>query len=188
MRTGSLLNLKERLDTLDDRSSNICESIAHLVRWYGKLNPQLDKNWCDAATLTPYVVESGANDWGAEEKLFGEDDILEEVGNTLVAGVLSVFLPIANTSGTASRLQFVWGTGTMAEGVASKQYIELMYMKAANNAVFTPRNLWGPIIPFFIDGLPVKLWARHWNATNAATISFFLGLSGNEVALVEPHG
>jgi hypothetical protein len=129
---------------------------------------------------------SGNNAWGAEEKLFGEDDTLVEVGDDLVAGVISVFLPVANTSNTVYRVQFVWGTGTMLEGVASKQYMELMYLKAASNAVFTPRNLWGPIIPFFIDGLPVKVWARLWNATNAATLSFFLGLSGNRIAEV-PH-
>ena len=158
---------------------NSCDTLNSKLRWYGKLNPQTATNWCDGATLNPYVVASGNNAWGLEEKLFGVDDVLAELGTTgLVAGGFNVFLPVANTSNTTSRLRLIWGTGTMAEGITANQYDELMYHKVATNAVYTPRNIWGPIIPFFIAGLPTKVWAQHWNLTNATTISFFLGVNG----------
>jgi len=157
---------------------HISQSLNKRVRWYGKLNPQTATNWCDGATLNPYVAVSGNNTWGAGEQLFGTLDVLAELGTGIVAGGLNVFLPVANTSNTVSRLRFIWGTGTMADAITAGQYMELMYLKVATNAVFTPRNLWGPVIPFFIAGLAVKVWAQHWNLTNATTISFFLGVNG----------
>ena len=159
-------------------SPHICATLNKKVRWYGKLNPQTATNWCDGATLNPYVVVSGNNTWGAGEQLFGTLDVLTELGTGFVAGGLNVFLPVGNTSNTVSRIRIIWGTGTLADAVTAGQYFELMYLKAATNAVFTPRNLWGPVIPFFIATLPVKVWAQHWNLTNATTISFFLGVNG----------
>jgi hypothetical protein len=157
---------------------HINDTLNKRVRWYGKLNPQTATNWCDGATLNPYVAVSGNNTWGAGEQLFGTLDVLAELGTGIVAGGLNVFLPVGNTSNTVSRLRFVWSEVDVATGVAAGQYMELMYLKVATNAVFTPRNLWGPVIPFFINGLATKVWAQHWNFTNATTISFFLGLNG----------
>jgi hypothetical protein len=157
---------------------HICGSLNPITRWYGKLNPQTATNWCDAATLNPYVVASGNNAWGLEEKMFGTLDVLAELGTGLAAGTIKVFLPVANTSNTTSKLRFIWGTGTMAAGIAANQYVDLMYHKVATNAVYTPRNIWGPVIPFFIAGLPTQVWAQHWNVTNLATISFFVGMCG----------
>ena len=154
---------------------HICEQLNHIERYYGKLNPQTATNWCDGATLNPFVAISGANTWGVEEKLFGEDDILAELGTGFLAGGFSMFLPVANTSDTTSRLRIIWGTGTMAASIGLNQYTELMYHKLAANAVFTPRAIACPVVPFFIAGLPVKVWMQHWNITNLATISFFLG-------------
>jgi len=148
----------------------------HIERWYGKLNPQTATLWADGATLNPYVAVSGDNDWGAGEQLFGADDILPELGTGFSKGAFDMFLPVANTSDTTSRLRIVWGTGTLAAAVAANQYTELAYHKLAANAVYTPRKIASTIIPFFIDGLPTKVWAMHWNATNLATISFFLGV------------
>ena len=158
--------------------THICESLNKRVRWYGKLNPQTATNWCDGATLNPFVAVSGINTWGAGEQMFGTLDVLAELGTGFLARGLNVFLPVENTSNTVSRLRFVWGTGTLADAVIANQYTELMYLKVSTNAVFTPRNTWGPVIPFFIATLPVKVWAQHWNLTNATTISFFLGVNG----------
>lgn len=154
---------------------HICESLNHTERWYGKLNPQTATNWCDGATLNPYVVVSGNNTWGAEEQLFGTADILAELGTGFNAGGFDMFLPVGNTSNTTSRLRIVWGTGTCAQSVVLNQYTELMYHKAAANTVYIPRAIACPVIPFQIAGLDVKVWMQHWNVTNATTISFFLG-------------
>jgi len=148
----------------------------HIERWYGKLNPQTSTLWADGATLNPYVAISGDNDWGAGEQLFGADDILPELGTGFSNGAFDMFLSVANTSDTTSRIRIVWGAGTLAAAVTANQYTELMYHKLAANAVLTPRRISSPIIPFFIDGLPTQVWAQHWNATNLATISFFLGV------------
>jgi len=157
---------------------HICQTLNKKVRWYGKLNPQTATNWCDGATLNPFVAVSGNNTWGAGEQMFGTADVLTELGTGFVAGGLNVFLPVGNTSNTVSRLRFIWGTGLMADAITAGHYFELMYLKVATNAVFTPRNLWGPVIPFFIATLPTKVWAQHWNFTNATTISFFIGANG----------
>ena len=165
-------------DLYSPNDPTIKQTISKKVRWYGKLNPQTATKWCDGATLNPFVAVSGNNAWGAGEQMFGADDVLTELGAGLVAMGMNVFLPIANTSSTTSRLRFIWGTGTMADAITANQYDELMYHKQAANAVFTPRNLWGAVIPFFIAGLPVKVWVQHWNLTNATTISFFIGVNG----------
>jgi len=154
---------------------HIGEQLNHMERYYGKLNPQTATLWCDGATLNPFVAISGNNTWGVEEKLFGADDVWVELGAGFLAVGFNMFLPVANTSDTTSRLRIIWGTGTMAAAIALNQYTELMYHKLAANAVYSPRPIACPVIPFSIAGLQIKVWAQHWNLTNLATISFFLG-------------
>ena len=64
---------------------HIAAAVSKVVRWYGKLNPQTATNWCDGATLNPYVAISGADTWGVEEKLFGTGDVLTKLGTGYVA-------------------------------------------------------------------------------------------------------
>jgi len=155
----------------------------HRVAWYGKRNPQTATEWCDQATvISPYVVTSGNNTWGAdaldEAQLFGADDvILLGTGTGYMAGGFDMMLTVSNSSITASRLRLVWGTGTLLASVALGQSSENMFVKPVAG-VQIPRSISSPVIPFYIAGLPIKVWMQHWNASDDATIGFYIGVHG----------
>jgi hypothetical protein len=161
------------------------EHLHHKVRWYGKKAVQTATEWCDGNTISsPYIATSGNNDWGTggtdPAQLFGTADELIELGPGLVSGDFDLLHIIANTSDTTYKLRLVWGTGTLAEAITANQYSEIMYIRKSSDSVRIPRLIACPNIPFFIGGLPVQIWMVCWNATNDATISFFIGAHGYE--------
>jgi hypothetical protein len=163
---------------------NLDRYCAHRAIYFGKLNPQTATLWADPATLNPYIATSGNNTWGAdagdEALLLGSGDAaLYGVPRGYVACMPSEILVIANTSATVSRLRVVWGTGTMAAAIAAGQYSDTIFANAIVGAalnVVCPLST--PVVPFTVGGLNTKAWVQHWNVTNDATVSFFIGMIG----------
>ena len=154
----------------------------HVVRWFGKLNPQDATHWAvtvDGHLAQPYRATSGNGvycaDAGDEAQLFGADDIPIP---GMLRGDFNEVLPIANSSNTLYLCRIVWGTGTLAASVGLGQYSEFPFFRPAadNNrkVMVTPT----PKIPTFIGGLPVKVWLQAQNATDNATIDFIVGVHG----------
>lgn len=161
----------------------------HLVRWFGKLNPQTATNWCvtmDGHLTQPYRAISGAGVYGAdandEAQVFGTADI--PIPGMLV-GDFDEMLVVANSSNTVYLNRIVWGTGTLAAAVAAGQYSEFPFLRAAADNVRKVMIVKVPLIPIKIGGLDVKIWVQTSNVTDNATIDFFIGVHGYSFAEVD---
>jgi hypothetical protein len=151
------------------------EHLHHKTRWYGIRSPQTETQWADALSMLPFVAISGLNTWGAdlndEVQCFGAGDVLAELGTGLVCGDFDLILVTTNSSATLSRLRLIWGTGTMADAITANQYTDLLYSRTNSDTTRIPRQFASPRLT--IDN---KIWMQHWNASNNATISFYLGV------------
>ncbi len=146
-----------------------------LRRWYGKRNPQTATQWADGTTLVlPYHAISGAATWGAdandEALLFGTADTLEP---GYLCGDFDEILVVANSSSTVYRIRFIWGTGTMAEAIIASQWSEIMFFRPNADNNRKVQVLHTPLID-----INDKIWAQCANATDNATIDFYVGVHG----------
>jgi len=163
-------------------ASYIEDHLHHYVRWFGKLNPQTATNWCvtmDGHLAQPYRVISGngayGSDPGDEAKLFGTADIPI---TGMLNGDFNEILPLANSSNTVYLLRIAWGTGNLAAAIAAGQYTEFPFFRpsADNNRKIT--IVTSKKIPTLVAGLPTQIWCQCQNASDNATIDFFIGVHG----------
>ncbi len=141
--------------------------------WYGISADQSGNDWALQETLNPYRATSGDNTWGTAgtdpAKLFGTADTPIFVGGE--RGDYHRILIIDNTSATVYKLRIVWGSGTNLEAVAAGQYSEFMFIKEVADK---NRKILDVMTPKIAAGS--KMWMECWNATNDATIDFFIGV------------
>jgi hypothetical protein len=145
-------------------------------RWRGIIAVQTATDWADDV-LTPFVAISGNNDYGAdaddEAQVLGTDDTPVIAGMTMFD--MHRFLVVDVDHDTPYKLRVVWGTGTMAAGIAAGQTSEVMIMFDAANPTESagiPVDLKMPRLRCGID----KVWVQAWNATDDSEISFLVGL------------
>jgi hypothetical protein len=143
-------------------------------RWFGKSADQSGNNWA-ADTLTPYQCISGNGVYGAdaddEALVIGSDDTPTESGfdefdlHRLLIVEVSVF--------STYKMRIVWGTGTMAEAINAGDCSEFMlkFDTVGNVSAHFPVDLQMPDLD---SG--TKIWAQCKNATDNATVDFFVGL------------
>lgn len=145
-------------------------------RWFGKLAVQTATDWADNNIATPYRVTSGANAYGTdandEAQVIGTADTPAMAGN--VRFDLHRIFIVAASSETVWKLQVIYGTGTMADAIAADQYSTFMLKvdAAASSSPALPVDI---MMPRGTCGV-TKVWMRGWNATNNATLDFFVGL------------
>jgi hypothetical protein len=156
-----------------DEAEYIEEHMHHKVIWYGK-NADQTTYWASANTLTPFRATSGANAYGTAgtdpAKCFSTSDNLSELGTGLVSGDFDEVLFVGNSSSTVYKLRLIWGTGTVAEAVTAGQLSETMFYRDNADKSRQPR-LWStPKI-----GVENAIWVECWNASDDATIDFFVG-------------
>lgn len=143
--------------------------------WFGKSADQSGSDWA-ADTLTSFQAISGNGVYGAdandEAKILGSSDTPFLTGSQkfdlhriLVKGV---------SAGTPYKLRIVWGTGTMAAAITALQYAETMVQFDSAN----PQLSAGIPIEIQMPRLAVgtQVWIQAKNATDNATIDFFIGL------------
>jgi len=129
-------------------------------------------HWADEASLNPFEVISGADDFGPdaddEAQVLGTEDTPAITGNIQYdAGRVQI---VATSSTTPWVLRLIWGTGTMGDAETAGQYSDVPFMKESPAGwsslveVRMPRSKCG------ID----KLWARGKNASNNATLDFLI--------------
>lgn len=142
-------------------------------RWFGISADQSGNDWALQETLNPYRATSGDNAWGTSgtdpAKIFGTEDTPIFVGG--VRGDFHRILITANSSSTPYKLRIVWGTGTNVEAVAAGQYSEFMFTK---DVADKNRKILDIMTVKITSGS--KMWIECWNATNDATIDFFVGV------------
>lgn len=140
--------------------------------WFGKSADQSGNNWGTVSGLTPYQAISGNGDFGSdaddEAKVLGSDDTPVFSGMTLVD---CHRLMIDDTSRTTPYImRLIHGTGTMAEAIAAGQYSIFIYKKES------AAGRGGPV-EFRMNrhAVGTKVWVQCKNATDNATVDFFLG-------------
>jgi len=156
-------SITETLATVFD----IEEHSHNYERWLGKLAVPAGGKVADEATLTPFQAASGSNTWGTPIQLLDVND------TPLVAGKPRFDphrIAVVDTSQTTTyRIRIVVGD-TYAAGIAANTYTEVMLRVAAATRM-VPIDI---RIPNQLSG--TKLWASVWNATNLATVDFFIGV------------
>lgn len=144
------------------------------ARWFGKKAVQTATDWADD-TLTPFQAISGNGAYGSdandEAQVFGTAD-------TVIAGQtkfdMSRILVVASSVTSIYKLRLVYGTGTMADAIAAGQYTETMAVVASASSRIAAEDIRMPRLTIGTD----KVWLQCWNATNNATIDFFVGIHG----------
>lgn len=140
-------------------------------RVFGLRIPQTGTNWADPATLTPYVVTSGNNTWGASVQGLGTGDTPVFAGSVRFDHRRIVVT--ANSSNTVGRLRIIWGSPsqTDVQAIAAGQWSEEPYIRDSGSVQRGD-------FEFRLLQIPVgwKVWYQYWNATNLATISFLAGI------------
>ena len=140
-------------------------------RWFGKKAAQTATDWGDQASLAPYRAISGDGVFGAdtddEALVIGADDTPAIAGMTIFDA--HRILITAASNATDWVLRIIYGEGTMAAAESAGQYTDVMVQQAKKGSpidVLMPR----------CDCAVRKLWVRAKNATNNATIDFFIGI------------
>jgi len=140
-------------------------------RWFGKLGVQTGTDWGEEASLAPYRAISGNGVFGAdpndEALVLGTDDTPAIAGMTRFDA--HRLLITAASNATDWVLRVIYGTGTMADAESAGQYSDVMVQEARKGA---------PIEIIMTRGTcgSTKVWVRAKNATNNATIDFFIGI------------
>jgi hypothetical protein len=144
-------------------------------RWFGKLGSQTATDWADD-TLTPYRAISGDGAYGSdandEAQVLGAADT-PSIADKTHFDIHRIFITAVSVD-TVYKLRIVYGTGTMADAVTAGQYSEAMVKFDRLN----PQQSAG--IPFDVMmprcAVGTKVWVQAWNATNNATVDFFVGI------------
>ena len=140
--------------------------------WFGKSADQSGNNWGTVGSLTPYQAISGNGDFGSdaddEAKVLGTDDTPVFSGMTLVD--CHRLMVDASSRATPYVLRIIVGTGTMAEAIAARHYSLFIYKKES------AAGRGGPVdFMMHRHAVGTKVWIQCKNATDDATIDFFLG-------------
>lgn len=162
---------KHSLEKIGDEVYETEHHLHNRERWFGKKGTPTGTDWGDQASLTPYRVISGNDDFGQdagdEAELLGVDDTPAITGMTLFDAHRVMIEASSNANSWVLRL--VYGTGTMADAETAGQYTDFMVTEARKGApveVISERGTAGA----------TKCWLRGKNATNNATLDFFIGI------------
>ena len=140
-------------------------------RWFGKKAVQTATDWGDEASLTPYQAISGAGVFGADDNdealVLGTDD------TPAISGMLTYdahrILITAAGNATDWVLRLIYGTGTMEAAESAGQYTDIMVQEAKKGS---------PIRIIMLRSVcsECQTWLRAKNASNDATVDFFIGI------------
>ena len=144
-------------------------------RWFGKLAVQTATDWADNNIATPYRCISGLNAYGVdandEAKVIGTADTPVLLG--WVKYDIHRILIVDSSSTSIWKLQVIYGTGTMAAAIAADQFSTIM-VKVDAAAGQTPNVPCEIMMPRGTCA-STQVWVRGWNATNNATLDFYVG-------------
>jgi hypothetical protein len=172
---GDVTTLLADVAAVDAEVTEIEKHLHNRERWFGKLAVQTATDWADN-NLTPFRAISGNNVYGAdpndEALVLGTDDTPIFAGNTRY-DAHDLFV-VAASSTTVYKLRFVYGTGTMADAIAAEQYSTTM-IKIDPAVQSSPAVVHPIMMPRGTCGA-TQLWVQAWNATDNATIDFFIGV------------
>lgn len=151
--------------------------IAHFVNrelWLGKLAVQTATDWAEEFSLTPFRAISGNGDFGSDAS--DEAQVIGTADTPIFAGQTHFKLfritIVASSVTTPYSIRIIWGTGTMADAIVANQYTSLTL--TFDNFASVPFDI---VLPELLNGN--KIWVQCKNATDNATIDFFVGVFGS---------
>jgi hypothetical protein len=154
----------------------------HKEFWYAKKAVQTATEWgvvMDGHLAQPYRAISGNGTWGAdpgdEALVLGTADV---AAFNLHWGDFNRVLVVANSSNSVYLCRIAWGTGTLADAIAAGQYSEFPYFRAPADNIRKVMECPMPRVAAAVGGLYNQLWIQCQNATDNATIDFFVGMHG----------
>lgn len=163
-------------DAINSLAYRIAEIEGHFhtrERWFGISADQSGTDWALADTLNPFVLTSGNNTWGAAAKIFGTSDT--PAITDMVGFDPHRILVVASTSNTIYKVQLIYGSGTSAAAISAGQYSSIFVGIDKDNPNVVRRSPTDVSMPVLECGVD-QVWARCWNATNEATLSFVIGI------------
>jgi len=138
--------------------------------WAGKLGSQTETNWAEINGLTAFRCTSGDGDFGSdasdEAQVFGSGDSSSANGAYMDAGTVLID---STSSTTAYVMRLVYGTGTLAAAISAGQYTTFMVRVPASSRA-APLNIQMPRV-----AVGTKIWMQCKNATDNATVDFYIG-------------
>ena len=141
--------------------------------WYGKLAVQTATAFGSPLGIVVYRAISGASVFGAdtndEAKVIGSGDTSAANGSTFR---LSRILMSVSSVSVATVLRIVWGTGTMAEGIAAGNVSSTMFRQASTVGDRVPYRIQMPKVP-----VGTQVWIQSKCATDNATVDFYVGVT-----------
>lgn len=147
-------------------------------RWFGKSADQSGNDWALEASLTPFRAISGNADFGSdlndEALVLGTEDTPIITSQTHFD--LHRLLIVGVSVDTPYILRIVYGTGTMADAITAGQYSDVMVKFDSVNPTVSAGTPVDLVFPRNLNGN--KIWIQTKNATNNATIDFFVGVHG----------
>ena len=171
LRTNGLDINTIRLDAILKETIEIEQHIHNHGRWFGKLGVQNATDWAEQAGLVPFRAISGLGVFGAdandEALVLGTDDTPAIAGMTRFDAHRILISAASNATNFILRL--IHGSGTMAAAELAGSYSDVMVQEARKGAPIdiTQRRAY--------CGTD-KVWLRAKNATNNATVDFFIGI------------
>jgi len=168
---GEYSTINTKLDVIEQEVYEAEKHMHNRERWFGKLGVQTATDWGDEASIAPYQAISGLGIFGAdgndEALVLGTDDTPAISGMTKF-DAHRILITASNTA-TDWVLRLIYGTGTMADAETAGQYTDMMIQEARKGSpveVLMPRAGCGSS----------KLWLRAKNASDDATVDFFVGI------------
>lgn len=151
-------------NSLGYRIAEIERHLHSFERWFGS----------DGATggslnsLTPFVLDSANNNWGAWVPVLDAND------TPVLAGSIYFdphrIMVSATERTTPYRVQFAFGANAAA-ALAAGTYTSFMYVSGSNLVDSGPMDVHSRRLAV---GTPI--WARCWTTTDTGTFDFFLGI------------
>ena len=138
-------------------------------RWFGKSADQTGTDWATEASLTAFQGASGSAAFGTAIKVLGSSDTPNIAGNTKF-DFHRIFVE-GSSATTIYVIRFIYGTGDDADvEEAAGRYSDVYYRKESAAGRGAPADLRSPLL-----ASTTKFWAKVKNASNEATLDFFVG-------------
>jgi hypothetical protein len=156
-------------------AKEVAETEHHLhnrERWFGLAGTPSATHGGDEATLLPYQATSGNADFGTEILLLGIDDTPAISGMTRFDAHRLMVEAASNANPFIIRL--ITGSDTVGAAEAAGDYTDFMITDARKGS---PVDIIDTRGYCNVD----KVWLKVMNATNGATIDFFIGIHEYEV-------
>lgn len=178
-------NIDNAVGCLDDEAVDGLEgahdSIGYLVaeierhihnreRWLGARSPVIGESYvADAVSMTPFVITSGNDGFGAWVQILGSRDTPVRAGMERF-DIHRLLITDVGTNRIITRIQIAGGSSGN-DALAAGNYTEIM-ITPEQNARQEPVTMMD-----FRGTVGTKMWARCWvNGQNNSDIDFFIGI------------